>query len=669
MTLFIPEWTRVSGRDRSINRVFKALGDDAVVRRPMQVQGWSPGLFVQHPATGWLALVTCKQEYDQIAPDQLFESPEREVFERMMADFRMLDGLSVEANQALSKLVLLDACNADQVAFLAAKYSTCGNITLVSRDDFIQQGAEGISERLAPLDADTEQALLERFFAEAGIPVACTARRDFRRNNNASLTAFFLNAQQESAVKFDLDFELPAEQKRSVADFSVRLINGVAGSGKTLIAVNRALLLARMLPSQRVLILSLNTPIIADLKTRLLRAYGRLPANLDIMTYFQWTTARWQKLAGEWPSICNVWQLLHLVQQRGKEFPELGLSDDQLMGEFDFINDLLLASEADYLAADRAGQGFALRGQERSLVWVMYQDVSAILAQSGQCMWSAVSGLYLQKLRGRERALANYRHILIDEAQFFVPAGFQVIKSALAEGGQLFLCADPNQGFLKRRLSWRGAGLDVVGRTRKLRRSYRTTRSILQAADQLLQAAVATRTDEYLQPDYSHMDIGEPPGLIVLDSPQDVIDRVVSELAALIDSGRVALSSLLLVYGDGVSASQLLQALGSRVGWEKLWDFNRHKKAPPQGHQHEYLRIAALKTATGLEAVTVFLVGVDTLLVGTVGDTRAAGEPASEREERARQLFMAMTRAACNLTLLVSQRPGLELENVFVRRQ
>lgn len=35
------------------------------------------------------------------------------------------------------------------------------------------------------------------------------------------------------------------------------------------------------------------------------------------------------------------------------------------------------------------------------------------------------------------------------------------------------MCADPNQGFLKHRLSWRSVGLNVLGRTRKLQQPYR----------------------------------------------------------------------------------------------------------------------------------------------------------------------------------------------------
>jgi hypothetical protein len=46
----------------------------------------------------------------------------------------------------------------------------------------------------------------------------------------------------------------------------------------------------------------------------------------------------------------------------------------------------------------------------------------------------------------------------------------------------LFLAADPTQGFLRRRQSWIAAGIDVRGRSTRLKRPYRTTQAILRFA-------------------------------------------------------------------------------------------------------------------------------------------------------------------------------------------
>jgi plasmid maintenance system antidote protein VapI len=119
--------------------------------------------------------------------------------------------------------------------------------------EFLENG-ETLAPRLAaPVAVEVEHVLMACYFAEAEIDAASTARRHFARDNSARLQRYFLDVQQEWAAKLDL--ALPQEQSGIARDMAVRLVNGVAGSGKTLIALSRALLLAEMHPQQRILML------------------------------------------------------------------------------------------------------------------------------------------------------------------------------------------------------------------------------------------------------------------------------------------------------------------------------------------------------------------------------------------------------------------------------
>jgi hypothetical protein len=122
-------------------------------------------------------------------------------------------------------------------------------------------------------------------------------------------------------------------------------------------------------------------------------------------------------------------------------------SDSQLAGELDFINEGLFADEAGYVAAARTGRGFALRPAERSQVWALHAAVTQTLRAGGLRMWSALPR-ELCMIDQASAALQTYEHILVDEAQFFAPSWFQAVKLSLAARGQLFMCADPNQGFM-----------------------------------------------------------------------------------------------------------------------------------------------------------------------------------------------------------------------------
>ncbi len=476
------------------------------------------------------------------------------------------------------------------------------------------------------------------------------------RDNSARLQRFFLDSEQEWAVKLDLD--LPDEQAQASTNFSLRLVNGVAGSGKTLIAVHRALLLAELFPAQRVLLLIHNTPIVADLLDRLRRTRAALPPNLEVMTFFAWAARQWQRMFGHWPEMSN--DLPALVRHHRLRWPELKLEDGPLVDELDFIDESLIGSQQEYLAAKRSGRGFALRAGEREQIWALREAVAAALGKRGEMAWSALPAAIAAASR-RHAALERREHILIDEAQFFAPSWFAVVKLSLAPRGQLFLCADPKQGFMRHRLSWKSAGLDVAGRTKKLSRSYRTTRTLLESASAMVDSLAPDESDDEVQPDYAGMEAGVRPMLLYAASPQDAMDRLVNEINVLAGEG-LPLDAFLVVFGDNVNRRALYAQLARRLGARRVWQLNEgaQKKAPPGGDGADCLRVAYLDTATGLEGIVVFLIGIESLFAGEAADDEG-------RDERLRKLYMAMTRAGQKLVLLSSRRLPSVMEALFDR--
>lgn len=665
MAIYIPEWIRISGRRLHVKRALNSLGDDFVVRRPLRPGAAAADLFIAHAAHGWLALALEEAPYAQLAPAQLFESDERTRFLQRIAALQALGTASGSSDRPPPSLVLMWACNAAEVRSLTQALPPVAGLRLVSKDQFAESGASMVQQLLTPLTQKVEQSLLGTYFPEAEIPALCTTRRFFRRDNSAKLGRFFLDVDQEWASKLDL--EMPADATIAARDFSVRLVNGVAGSGKTLIALHRALLLAELFPRQRLLVLVHNTPIVADLKDRLHRMRGAVPANLEVNTFFGWAAQQWRRSFRTRLQVPDNPRVVpHLVKLHRAQWQDLQQSGAQLSDEIDFINDALIADEAGYLAANRAGRGFALKPKERSQIWALRQSVSAALSETRLRMWSALPRDICLNQGGHQR-LRKYHHILIDEAQFFAPSWFEVAKLSMESHGQLFLCADPNQGFMKSRLSWKSAGLEVSGRTRKLHKSYRTTRAILESANSVLAALGEADTEDYLEPDFAGMIKGTRPLLVYTDSPQDSLDRVVNELAAIAEKGTTPLGAMLVIYGSNIQKPALYKRLCKHFGENRVWWFNEanQKKAPPAGYGRDYLRMAYLETATGLEGGIVFLVGVETLFGQGSHALISEEESHAEREENARKLYMAMTRAGQRLVLIASQRLPAAIERLF----
>ncbi len=667
MATFIPEWDRASGRELRVKRTLSTLDCDHLVRRPVRPGGCPADMFVQHRVKGWLAIAISPVPFSDLDPTQLFAPDQRERFEQHLARLQCLGSRPGHAAQGMAVLVVMWACSTEQARILFREYLGRFGTRLVSRDQFSDLGAELVTDLLTPLPGDDEQHLLGTYFPEAEIPAICTTRRFFHRDNSPRLGRYFLDPEQEWAAKLDL--ETPQEQRETTSDFSVRLVNGVAGSGKTLIAIHRALLLAELFPRQRILILIHNTPIVADLKSRLRRIRGELPVNLEIQTFFAWSRRQWREAFKTSPRMLYESHLLDLVQRHRMRWPELKASHEQLASELDFINDALILDEPGYLAARRAGRGFALRPAERRQVWALHQAVTHSLRGSGALPWSALAR-EICLAADRHQALRHYDHILVDEAQFFAPSWFQVVKLSLAARGQLFLCADPTQGFMKNRLSWRGAGVEVSGRTKKLRRSYRTTRAILEAATAVIGAQGALGQmdpEDYVAPDLDGMVAGTRPMLLYVTSPQDGLDLLVNELASLAGERGVPLGAFLVIYGENTNKRMLYDMLGRRFGVKNVWWFNEpsQKRHPPQRLDREYLRMANLDTATGLEGSIVFLIGIEKLFRSGCAAGVGDDEQAERRERNARKLYMAMTRAGQRLVVVSSQRLPDEIQALF----
>ena len=666
MAIFIPEWPRVSGRELAIKRILNTLDETFTVRRVIHHLAWVPELFVCGPDNGWMAIAICDSPFSALDDNQLFDTGGREAFEKYLSQFSVLEGLHRQTNRKLAKLLVLWSCSTEEVRALSVQCVLRYGIRLISRERFVELGGKLLPRLLEPLDEEEKHDLQGHYFPETEIPLVCTAKpRTFHRDNSARLERYFLDTEQEWATKLDL--ELPQQQEEAVNDLSARLINGVAGSGKTLIALNRARLLALMYPKQKILVLIHNTPIVADIKMRLHRAYGGISGNLEITTFFAWAVRQWRHLFRAWPRMPqNPDHVANLIKHYRTRWADLTRSDAQLADEFDFINANLIASESEYQEISRAGRGFALRARERSQIWAMYEMVTAALSHGQLTMWSAVPR-DICLAQNLER-LQKYHHVLVDEAQFFSPSWFQVLKLALEADGRLFLCADPNQGFMKSRLSWKSVGIDVAGRTKKLRKSYRTSRAILQAASLVLAQATQGDSDDFLVPDFDNMEPGVPPALIYAASPQDAVDRVINEIAA-ISPRALNLSNILVICGDRINKRMLVNDLGKRIGSDKVWWMNHkeQKISPSKGYAQDYLRLVSLETATGLEASVVFLIGMEDLLSDGRRLDLEDEEMALEREERARKFYMAMTRAGQRLILVSSQRLPQYVESVFVQ--
>ncbi len=498
----------------------------------------------------------------------------------------------------------------------------------------------------APLDSIWLEKVRQRFTPEVVIPAEMTVRLPVERRIRAGLTDYLLDYDQEAAVKTDL--ELPADDQALPNDLRLNIINGVAGSGKTLILLYRLRLLYHLYPNKKFLVLTHNRPLNRDMEGRFARLEGCSPKNIEWRTFNGWCYHHWPKQP-KWIEPLKLGARRKIIEETWRAYLQNStISARMFESEVDWLKDQIPLSREEYLAADRRGRGFPLNGEQRQRVFDASQAYQLSLEKRGALDWGDVPRLLWQFSENGQVEFPEYDIILVDEAQFFAPLWMRLLQKLLnSHNGHLFLVADPTQGFLGRSTSWKSLGLEARGHTHNLRRSYRTTREILQFATLLYRLRLAEeKDDDILVPDLLNMLNGAFPQIITLTSPQDEIARVVNEVTNLVKQG-FPKKHLLLLHSDGWGVKNLIQAIDDRLGKNAALD-------PKDNYPGDYIRVTTINAGAGLESPIVFLVGLR-LLFEEEQSLRLSDE---EREglirDNTRRLYMAATRAGQRLVLTYS---------------
>ena len=289
-------------------------------------------------------------------------------------------------------------------------------------------------------------------------------------------------------------------------------VSGGAGTGKTVIAVHRAVELAKRDKAggqePRILLTTYTRNLADDLRRQVAQLEPRLPfteklsepgvmvSGLDRVArmILQQAGAKISPIAQEvigqprgrvltYPRE-NVWQ--EVLTLMGDELPERLRSADFLESEYELIVlPQRVTTLKQYLRVRRPGRGVALDRSKRAAVWKAmerYRDRSADLGVTSFDEQLALAAAWLD----HEAALGiprPFRHVLVDEAQDLTPAHLQLLR-ALVEPGpdDLFLAEDSHQRIYGKKITLSHYGIQVRGRSRRLTRNYRTTRQNLDVA-------------------------------------------------------------------------------------------------------------------------------------------------------------------------------------------
>jgi len=316
------------------------------------------------------------------------------------------------------------------------------------------------------------------------------AQRRFRVVANVEELERALDAPWDKWIVF-----LHPEQRQWVErDFAgPARVAGSAGTGKTIVALHRAVYLARTNPGGRTLLTTFSDPLAYALHGRLKRLIGnepRLAERIDVHS-LNAVGERLYRLHIGTPVIASRDSIAALVREASGAVPGHKFSQHFLLTEWEQVVDAWQLEDWDaYRNVARLGRKTRLPEAQRKVLWAIFERVWKGLNERGQVtharMFTQLAALVAS------RKLVPFDFAVVDESQDLTVAQLRFL-AALGGGrpNALFFAGDLGQRIFQQPFSWKALGVDIRGRARTLRVNYRTSHQIRSQADRLLGPAVS----------------------------------------------------------------------------------------------------------------------------------------------------------------------------------
>lgn len=458
------------------------------------------------------------------------------------------------------------------------------------------------------------------------------------QKQNPPPTPKLLNLEQQRGLTVDLN-KLKKNQP-----FSLRLVLGLSGSGKSLILAKRAAMLANRNPKSKILVLSLNKATNNQLKQQI-SSLSKHASSIHCHPFLEWC----RKLLGGTRQFVFEDQepeLFDLMIKR--HFENADLSRYGLIKEVNYIKDRMITSEAEYLTTLRSNQSLALSNPIRKRIWQASVEIDTHLRDRNCYLWADAPAFLLKEF-DEGKTFEPYQYVLIDEAQYFAPSWIKLIKRAMSNHSQLFMTADPDQGFYNRSLNWKETGLDLRDRTIRLTKNYRCSPAISKVVDSFRLHRLMEQTHFPLY-SINHIEPIPPedhPQLLHFPTIEDQQNRLFSEINQLLKQGYSADDILILNAGKQNTrfmAQEIRQAL----------NISATTLTGSLPTTDKSLKLCDLEVATGLESKVVFITGLEKIFNLETDKAISEREQHSLRNTNTHMLHMAMTRASERLYLLIT---------------
>ena len=465
----------------------------------------------------------------------------------------------------------------------------------------------------------------------------------------------------ETALAYPLDkwrvFLHPSQRKLVERSYKGAMrVLGAAGTGKTVVAMHRAVWLVRNVltkADERLLFATFNVNLAADIESQLAKL-----ATEDERKRIE---------------VTNIDSLAHGIVSKADEDVRLALEHDQAKAWDEAVDaygdgpwdtafyraewrDVIQAQdikeEAEYLKARRLGRGTKLKRIDRKKVWPVFERYRELIAE--RRLAESVDILRMARRHLEEQpSLTTYAAVVVDETQDMGAEALKLIRAIAGpeHADDLFLVGDAHQRIYGRPVALMHCGINVRGRrSRHLRVNYRTTDTIRRFSMRALEGESFDDLDEGKDDAKGYVSLRSGPAPVVENFDDLAAERafLVSEISRLIKQGTSASHICVVARRYAELEDGYEPALASAgMPFERLG-----KTAPKTDH----VRFATMHRVKGLEFPVIFVVGVNQGIVPlTTAETESA-DPVVRAQalKRERCLFYVAASRARDLLFVSS---------------
>lgn len=434
-------------------------------------------------------------------------------------------------------------------------------------------------------------------------------------------------------------------------------VAGSAGTGKTVVAIHRAVRLAQRGQDARVLLTTFSEPLAGALasKVKILAGEGSPVAERITVAPFFGIARELYQLAFAKSANLVPDDLLRSLMTKARESEGAKFNERFLMSEWTHVVDAWQIKTAEsYAGVPRLGRKNRMGKKQRDALWPIFARLIDGIASRG--LETEASVFWAVATHFSSKTDKPFNHIVVDEAQDLgVPTLRFLAAIAPPASDALFFAGDLGQRIFQQPFSWKALGVNVHGRSTTLKVNYRTSHQIREAADRLLTTTVS---------DVDGRDEDRKGTVSVFNGPIPVV--LLAEDAAA--EGKAIGAFISRCLADGIAPKEIGVFVRTRDVLGRARDAVAVGGATPseitlfKGPAAGAVRIGIMHLAKGLEFRAVVVMACDDALLPLRQRVEAVADETELDDvvETERQLFyVACTRARDRL-MVTGVKPGSE---------